>query len=182
MSKRQFHADPTARHAHFSEPRTARPLPWTAIVIAASIAFLAVAILMVGRVPSGAAPAATVVTASGGPSSADLVVPASTFDDGAAHFYKYTTASGRDVRFFVMKSGDGTVRAALDACAVCFADQRGYRQSGDAMVCNKCSKAFPSNAINDVTGGCNPVPLDRTVDGDRVIVAAAGLERGVTYF
>ena len=109
-------------------------------------------------------------------------VPAATFDDGAAHFYRFTSATGREIRFFVMKSKDGTVRAALDACTVCYGDKRGYHQAGDTMVCNKCSKAFPSDAINDVTGGCNPVPLDRTVQGDRVIVAAAGLERGAAYF
>lgn len=180
MSKRQLHADPLARQAHFSNPTSARPMPWTAIIIAASIAFLGVAILMVGRPPDGVAGVS--IDTPRAASGADLNVPAATFDDGAAHFYRYTATSGRDVRFFVMRSKDGTVRAALDACTVCFADKRGYRQSGDAMVCNKCSKAFPSNAINDVTGGCNPLPLDRTVQGDRVIVAAAGLERGAAYF
>lgn len=177
MSKRQLHADPAARRAQFTEPSHSQPVPWTAIIVSAAIAFLAVAILIVGRAP-GASAAPTVTAAA----AADLNVPAATFDDGAAHFYKFTTASGREVRFFVMKSKDGQVRAALDACAVCYGDKRGYRQSGDAMVCNKCSKAFPSNAINDVTGGCNPIPLDRSVDGDRVIVASAGLERGATYF
>lgn len=178
MSKRPLHADPSARHAHFTEPRAAQPVPWTALIIAASIAFLAIAILMVGRAPAaaGGSPVAGVTA------SADLDVPAATFDDGAAHFYRFTSATGREIRFFVMKSKDGTVRAALDACTVCYGDKRGYHQAGDTMVCNKCSKAFPSDAINDVTGGCNPVPLDRTVQGDRVIVAAAGLERGAAYF
>ncbi len=186
MSKRSFHADPSARHAHFTEPRPSQPVPWTAIIIAASITFLAIAILVVGGGVGGgvgrgqASPSNAPATATA--AAADLNVPAATFDDGAAHFYKFTAASGREVRFFVMKSKDGAVRAALDACTVCYGDKRGYHQAGDTMVCNKCSKAFPSNAINDVTGGCNPVPLDRSVDGDRVIVAAAGLERGASYF
>ena len=177
MSSRHSHVDPSARRARFTEPQPSRPVPWTAIIIGASITFLAIAILAAGRLPASAGVTATAVTAS-----ADLDVPAATFDDGLAHFYRYVTAAGREVRFFVMKSRDGKVRAALDACAVCYADKRGYHQSGETMVCNKCSKAFPSDAINDVTGGCNPVPLDRTVSGDRVVVAAAGLERGATYF
>lgn len=181
MSKRSFHADPSARHAHFTEPRPSQPVPWTAIIIAAAITFLAVAILIVGRSQTGPASASS-VPAAATTAAVDLNVPAATFDDGAAHFYTFTTAAGREVRFFVMKSKDGAVRAALDACTVCYGDKRGYHQAGDTMVCNKCSKAFPSNAINDVTGGCNPVPLDRAVDGDRVIVAAAGLERGASYF
>ena len=29
------------------------------------------------------------------------------------------------------------------------------------MVCNNCGKAFPSDQINVITGGCNPIPLER---------------------
>jgi uncharacterized membrane protein len=179
MSSRHSHVDPSARRARFTEPQPSRRVPWTAIIIGASITFLAIAILVAGRLPASAGVnvAATAMSAS-----ADLDVAAATFDDGAAHFYRYVTAAGREVRFFVTRSRDGKVRAALDACAVCYGDKRGYHQSGETMVCNKCSKAFRSDAINDVTGGCNPVPLDRTVSGDRVVVAAAGLERGAIYF
>src|SRR5215203_2956944 len=35
---------------------------------------------------------------------------------GKARFYEYKSASGKTVRFFVMKSSDGVYRAALDAC------------------------------------------------------------------
>jgi hypothetical protein len=32
--------------------------------------------------------------------------------------------------------------------------------------------------VNVLKGGCNPAPLERTLDGDRVIVQAAALEKG----
>ncbi|HWW77121.1 MAG TPA: DUF2318 domain-containing protein [Pyrinomonadaceae bacterium] len=101
---------------------------------------------------------------------------------GKAAFYKYTTSSGRDVRFFAMKSSDGVYRAALDSCDVCFEAKKGYHQEGDDMVCNKCGNHFHSAQINEVRGGCNPVGLERTVSGDRLVIKSAELERGVEYF
>ncbi|HEY7527662.1 MAG TPA: Fe-S-containing protein, partial [Candidatus Deferrimicrobiaceae bacterium] len=63
---------------------------------------------------------------------------------------------GRQFHYFVLRSSDGTYRAAFDACDVCFRANRGYRQEGDLMVCNQCGQTFPSVKINEVKGGCNP--------------------------
>ncbi len=99
-----------------------------------------------------------------------------------ARFYEYKTAGGKTVRFFAMKSSDGVYRAALDACDVCFAAKKGYRQQGDDMVCNNCGNHFHSAQVNEVHGGCNPVGLERKVDGDRLNVSAKELEAGASYF
>jgi uncharacterized membrane protein len=115
-------------------------------------------------------------------SGADVVVPVATFDDGVARFYRYTTARGGEVRFFVMKSADGVVRAAFDACDTCYRDRLGYYQRGDVMVCNKCQQTFRSVDINVLQGGCNPAPLERRVVGDRLVLDAAAIERGAIYF
>lgn len=101
---------------------------------------------------------------------------------GKARFYEYKTASGKTVRFFAMKSSDGVYRAALDACDVCFASKKGYRQEGDDMVCNNCGNHFHSAQINEVKGGCNPVGLERKVAGDRLSLDAKELEAGASYF
>ena len=101
---------------------------------------------------------------------------------GKARFYEYRAASGKTVRFFAMKSSDGVYRAALDSCDVCFEAKMGYHQEGDDMVCNKCGNHFHSSQINEVRGGCNPVGLERTVSGDRLVIKSAELERGVEYF
>ena len=66
------------------------------------------------------------------------------------------------MKYFVLADKNGKVRAALDACEVCFAQKKGYQQEGDTMVCNNCGQVFPSDQINVVTGGCNPIPLDKT--------------------
>lgn len=115
------------------------------------------------------------------PAGEDVSVPLSELSD-KARFYEYKTASGKTVRFFVMKSSDGVYRAALDACDVCFAAKKGYRQQGDDMVCNNCGNHFHSAQINEAKGGCNPVGLERKVEGDRLTVSAKELEAGVSYF
>ena len=113
---------------------------------------------------------------------ADVTLPVATFADGAARFYRYTTASGRQLRFFVMKSSDGVVRAAFDACDTCYRERKGYHQQGDVMVCNNCGRTFRSADINVLQGGCNPAPLERTVVGEQLVLGAASLELGSQYF
>lgn len=107
--------------------------------------------------------------------------PLSTFDDEKAHFYTYMH-QGRPVEFFVLKSKDGVVRAAYNACDVCFPAKKGYRQEGDEMVCNNCGQRFPSELINEVRGGCNPSPLDRSVEGDTLLIRVEDILSGLDYF
>ena len=99
-----------------------------------------------------------------------------------ARFYNYVLADGTDVGFFVIKSSDGVVRAALNTCDVCYRARKGYRQEGDDMVCKKCNQRFPSSRINEVQGGCNPVPLERSVEGNRLVIRANAFQQGMQYF
>lgn len=110
-----------------------------------------------------------------------VAIPASELSE-KARFYEYKTASGKTVGFFAVRSPDGVYRAALNACDVCFAGKQGYRQEGGDMVCNKCGMRFPSSKINEVKGGCNPIGLERKVEGDSVVIDARGLEAGANYF
>ena len=74
-------------------------------------------------------------------------LPLSTFDDYEAHYYTYMH-EGQPIEFFVLKSKDGVVRAAFNACDVCFAAKKGYTQDGDEMICNNCGRRFPADQIN----------------------------------
>jgi len=107
--------------------------------------------------------------------------PLATFDDGKAHYYTYMQ-NGRPVEFFILKSADGVVRAAFNACDVCYPFKKGYRQEGDEVVCNNCGRRFPTDQINVMQGGCNPSPLNRTVDGGDLVIQAADIAAGLTYF
>ena len=164
------------RHQFIEDPSRRRGPSWNAVVVAAAVAFLGIAVLVASR---GGRDVVAATSTTGG---ADLVVPEATFVDGRAHFYSYTTQAGQAIRFFVMKSADGIVRAAMDACTVCYRQRLGYRQEGDQMVCNKCGQAFASNHINVITGGCNPIPLDREVSGGQVTVRAAALDLNAIHY
>lgn len=108
-------------------------------------------------------------------------IPLKSLDSGKALFLT-NTLNGRHVYYFALKSSDGQYRAALDTCDVCFRANRGYRQEGDLMVCNQCGQAFPSVKINEVKGGCNPVPLARKVEGSYLVIKKSDIAAGKDYF
>lgn len=108
-------------------------------------------------------------------------IPLADVSDGEAHYFSYD-ADGRTVKFFVVRSVDAVVRAAFDACDVCYKAKKGYVQEGDYMVCVNCNQRFHSARINEAKGGCNPAPLKRTVQGDNLVIAAEDIKKGAFYF
>lgn len=101
--------------------------------------------------------------------------------DGLAHYYT-VKMEGKDVTFFVLKSKDGVVRSAFNACDVCYPEKKGYRHEGDEMVCNNCNQRFANERINEVSGGCNPSPLARTTEGEFLVIRAEDIAKGAFYF
>ena len=87
-------------------------------------------------------------------------------NDGKAHHYQVKASDGTLVTFFVLQSMDGVIRAAVDACDVCYRSGKGYVQEGQNMVCQNCGRRFAAYRINEVKGGCNPAPLERRIEGD----------------
>ena len=104
------------------------------------------------------------------PVAGQLQIALDKVSDGKAHHYQVKADDGTMVTFFVLKSKDGVVRAAIDACDVCYKAGKGYFQDGDFMVCENCGQKFASNRINVVKGGCNPAPLIRVVKGDKLVI------------
>ena len=164
------------KRAQFEEPRRKTTLH----IVLAGVALLIVAGVAFAYVSTrggGGTETATAQPAAGG----DVSIALADVNDGKAHFYSYD-AGGTQVKYFVLKSSDGKVRAAFDACDVCYAQKKGYHQEGDEMVCNNCGRRFPSTKINEVEGGCNPSPVDRTIKGDSLVLKTADLQAGVQYF
>ncbi len=133
-------------------------------------------------VAMGAATRAAAKDAASAVGIPDASYPASMFDNGKARYFKVKSSDGVTIRYFVMKSSDGIIRAAFDACSVCWREGKGYTQKDDVMVCNNCGRRFPSTKINVVTGGCNPTALTRTVEGGKVIIRGAHILEGKRYF
>jgi uncharacterized membrane protein len=112
----------------------------------------------------------------------DVSFPAQAFADGQARYFQYPLDNGITVRFFVLRSSDGVIRAAYDACDVCWREGKGYYQEGDFMVCRNCGQKFASVKVNVIKGGCNPAPLKRTIVGDKLVIKIADIVQGSQYF
>jgi uncharacterized membrane protein len=108
-------------------------------------------------------------------------VPLTELAGNEARFYTFQGTS-KAIPFFIITSSDGVVRAAFDACDVCYQARRGYYQDGDDMVCNNCGSRFPSAQVNEVQGGCNPAPIIREAQGGMIIFQAEDLEAGARFF
>ena len=130
-------------------------------------------LLLIGITLSGCSGSSSSAVKSGGlltPTNGKLEIPVAGISDGRAHHYQVKSQDGTMVTFFVLKSADGILRAAIDACDVCYRSGLGYYQEGDNMVCKNCGQKFASNRINDIKGGCNPAPLNRNVVGDKLVI------------
>jgi uncharacterized membrane protein len=163
------------KRAQFEQPksRTGLHLALAGIAIIALISVATLVMLNRGGTETATATAAA--------PSGDVTIPISQVNDGKAHFYSLDSG-GTTVKYFVLADKNGKVRVALDACEVCFAQKKGYHQEGDSMVCNNCGKVFPSDQINVVTGGCNPIPVDKTIAGGQLTITGDSLAQGVQYF
>jgi uncharacterized membrane protein len=108
-------------------------------------------------------------------------LPASLFEDGKARHFQHV-AGEFNIKYFVLKSSDGIIRAAFDACDVCWPAGKGYYQEGDYMVCRNCGRKFASVLVNEVKGGCNPAPLNRSVENGKVVIEINDILDGRQYF
>lgn len=181
------------KKAEFSEP-TQRKSKSTLTLIAVLLGLAAVGVYLVfsaskdnptatnisSVTPDPAVGVAT-NTASAAPESRDIRISLSDLS-GKAKFFDYTLSDNKPVRFFVIKSSDGVYRAALDACDTCYHAKKGYHQEGDDMICNNCGLHFHSSQINEVHGGCNPIGLPRTIEGNQLVIKAGELESRGAYF
>jgi FTR1 family protein len=102
-------------------------------------------------------------------------IPISQVNDGDLHFFE-ARDGGSTVRFIVIKKPDGW-GVALDACRIC--GWAGYRQEGQNVICRNCSSAIYIPTIGEA-GGCNPVGVPSSVDGDTIVVDVDALQHATT--
>jgi len=151
-------------------------LPW--ILVAAAVMIAAAAVFLL-QTPGANRYAA--VEAGGSQGAGAVTFPVATFDDGRARHYEFSQG-GLTIRYFILKSSDGVIRAAFDACDVCWQAGKGYYQDGDVMVCRNCGRRFASVLVNEVKGGCNPAPLRRSIQGGQVVIQVQDILQGRGYF
>lgn len=92
-------------------------------------------------------------------------------DIQAPRMSKYAVRyAGTEFRLDAVRRPDGKVVITLDACVVCA--PQGYSQLGSDLFCKYCGTPIPIMTVGQ-PGGCNPVPLQSTVEGDKVTLDAA---------
>lgn len=102
-----------------------------------------------------------------------LEVPLASLPLGKARHFEYSMEQG-SIRFFVIRTSESHVRAAIDECETC--DQRlGYAQSDSWMICRDCGKGVPVDHVGDNSGGCNPIHLHSAMHGEHVVIAVESL-------
>lgn len=111
----------------------------------------------------------------------EVRIPLGDVEDGNAHYYAYK-GDDKEIKFFLIKSKDGSVRAAFDACDVCFPAKKGYTQDGEYMTCINCGRKFHASQVNVVAGGCNPAPLNRETVGNELVIKVADILPGARFF
>ena len=113
-------------------------------------------LLLIGITLGGCSGSSSSAGKSGGlvtPTNGKIEIPVASVSDGNAYHYQVKSQDGTMVTFFVLKSADGILRAAIDACDVCYRSGLGYYKEGDY-----------------IKGGCNPAPLNRAVVGDKLVI------------
>jgi uncharacterized membrane protein len=151
---------------------------WVVLICAGLLAGGLISYFYVNSSGESRAERSPAATASAGSS---LIMPVSTFDDGRARYYSQKEGN-IEIQYFVLKSSDGVLRAAFNACDVCWRAGKGYVQDGDNMVCRNCGLRFASVRVNEVKGGCNPAPLYRKVQDGNLIIEARDILQGKGYF
>jgi uncharacterized membrane protein len=169
----------SAKKAAVLDENKRSKLPLVAIALCA--VFIAAGATMYTLGPFGQDGTVSTTGVTAAPQSEHVEYAVNLFNDGKARHFRYTVGN-QTITYFILKSSDGVIRAAFDACDVCWPAGKGYVQVGDQMICRNCGRKFDSVRINEVKGGCNPAPLNRRIEGDRLIIQKADIVEGIRYF
>ncbi|HEX7975885.1 MAG TPA: Fe-S-containing protein [Anaerolineales bacterium] len=111
---------------------------------------------------------------------ADEMVHISTgaLQTGKLSLYTYEGAE-TDVTFMVIKRDEEDYAVALNACGIC--PPRGYHQEGGTLICDNCNAPINLDTVG-MPGGCNPVPLEGSLNGGEITISAAALQSAQSAF
>jgi len=148
---------------------------WMMMVYASSFVFilLVTAQFIYAKSASTLSPATPIELVNG-----TATIPVGQVADGDLHRYS-ATVDGKPVRFWLVKKPDGKIATLFDACEIC--GPVGFYKDGNNIVCKNCAAPINPQSVGQ-PGGCNPVPLKATVQGDSVVIAQRDLAEGERLF
>jgi len=82
---------------------------------------------------------------------------------------------GMQMEVMAVKTPDGRLRTAFNACQVCYKLGKGYyMQVGTVLVCQQCKRRYRMEVIETKTGGCNPFSIfqeNKTVTDSTITIS-----------
>lgn len=102
------------------------------------------------------------------------------FSDGKLRKYVYYHEE-RQIIFLAMEKPDGSLGVALDECEICKPaawnkNAQGYAQKGENLICKYCMTPITLSSLNN-HGGCNPIPVPHSREGDYLKISVKDLVR-----
>jgi high-affinity iron transporter len=89
------------------------------------------------------------------------------------------TVKGTKVRFLLYRKPDGTIASVFDACQIC--GGIGFYKGTTGIICKNCAAPVNPQSVGQ-PGGCNPIPLQSSQDGDSVVISVTDLAQQVGQF
>ena len=87
-------------------------------------------------------------------------IPLAQVSDGDLHRFA-ARENGVEIRFWLYQKPDGKVATVFDACQIC--GPVGFYKGPNGVVCKNCAAPINGQSVG-MTGGCNPIPLQRRTD------------------
>jgi len=160
------------RKAHWTARRERL---WMAAVYVSSFVFivLVTAQFIYAKAESALSPATPVEVVNG-----RITIPVANVSDGDLHRYA-AVIDGAPVRFWLMRKPDGKVATLFDACEIC--GPVGFYKNAEGVICKNCSAPINPQTVG-IPGGCNPIPLNATTEGDNIVITQADLASNAKVF
>lgn len=148
---------------------------WMGSVYCCSFVFilLVTAQFIYAKTASAAPPATPVAFVDG-----VATIPTSDLADGDLHRYS-AIENSVEVRFLLYRKPDGKVASVLDACQIC--GSQGFSKTSNGLVCKNCAAPVNPQSVGQ-PGGCNPIPLKSSAQGDSVVIAEADVAAAADHF
>jgi len=149
---------------------------WANLVVASAFVFILMvtAEFVYTRSVAALSPATTISFDKDG----HAVVDAKDLPQGELRRYS-ADVKGVPVRFLLYRKPDGKVESVFDACQIC--GGVGFYKDSKGIVCKNCSAPINPQSVGQA-GGCNPIPLPSTQDGDAVVISITDLARQAGQF
>jgi high-affinity iron transporter len=106
------------------------------------------------------------------------VIPVKDLGEGELRRYS-ADVKGVGVRFLLYRKPDGKVASIFDACQIC--GGLGFYKGANGLICKNCSAPINPQSVGQ-SGGCNPIPLPATQDGDSVVIKITDLAQQAGQF